>query len=108
MTELATLVSTLDTLLDSERFEDYCPNGLQIEGRPRVRYVVSGVSRPHPSWPGGDPGLKAQAGSVPMKSLPPCQARAREPPHRRRKPHCEHLPPRRSELRSNVKTSDLR
>ncbi|TFH24144.1 MAG: Nif3-like dinuclear metal center hexameric protein [Myxococcales bacterium] len=44
MTELATLVSTLDALLESARFDDYCPNGLQIEGRAQVRTLVSGVT----------------------------------------------------------------
>jgi len=36
--------SYLHTLLDVERFEDYGPNGLQIEGRPALRRIVSGVS----------------------------------------------------------------
>ena len=34
----------LDTLLDAARFRDYCPNGLQVEGRERVRRVVCGVT----------------------------------------------------------------
>jgi dinuclear metal center YbgI/SA1388 family protein len=38
------LRSALDTLLDSGRFRDYCPNGLQVEGRTEVRRVVSGVT----------------------------------------------------------------
>jgi dinuclear metal center YbgI/SA1388 family protein len=31
-------------LLEVARFQDYCPNGLQVEGRRAVRRVVSGVS----------------------------------------------------------------
>jgi dinuclear metal center YbgI/SA1388 family protein len=34
----------LDGLLDAARVEDYCPNGLQVEGRPEVRFVASGVT----------------------------------------------------------------
>jgi dinuclear metal center YbgI/SA1388 family protein len=34
----------LDTLLDAARFRDYCPNGLQVEGREHVRRIVCGVS----------------------------------------------------------------
>jgi dinuclear metal center YbgI/SA1388 family protein len=32
------------SLLDVGRFRDYCPNGLQVEGRPEVRRIVTGVS----------------------------------------------------------------
>lgn len=35
---------TLDRLLDAARFRDYCPNGLQVEGRDEVRRVVCGVT----------------------------------------------------------------
>ena len=31
-------------LLDTERFRDYCPNGLQIEGQPEVNKIVTGVT----------------------------------------------------------------
>jgi dinuclear metal center YbgI/SA1388 family protein len=34
----------LDSLLDVARFRDYCPNGLQVEGRESVRRIVSGVT----------------------------------------------------------------
>ncbi len=34
----------LDSLLDVARFKDYCPNGLQVEGRPEVRSVLCGVT----------------------------------------------------------------
>ncbi len=38
---LTTLVSQLDALLDPRRMHDYCPNGLQVEGRPEVRRLAS-------------------------------------------------------------------
>jgi dinuclear metal center YbgI/SA1388 family protein len=31
-------------LLDASRFRDYCPNGLQVEGRPSIKRLVTGVS----------------------------------------------------------------
>lgn len=34
----------LNQLLQPERFSDYCPNGLQVEGRPEVRHIVTGVT----------------------------------------------------------------
>ena len=34
----------LDALLDAARFRDYCPNGLQVEGRERVGRIVCGVT----------------------------------------------------------------
>lgn len=42
--KLNDLVSYTDSLLDVARFQDYCPNGLQVEGRPEVRRIVSGVT----------------------------------------------------------------
>jgi dinuclear metal center YbgI/SA1388 family protein len=44
MTERHQLQSALDTLLQPERFKDYCPNGLQVEGCAEVRKIVSGVT----------------------------------------------------------------
>jgi len=38
------LVGYLDRLLESGKFRDYCPNGLQVEGRPEVRRIVAGVT----------------------------------------------------------------
>lgn len=38
------LTRYLDQLLDSARFRDYCPNGLQVEGRPEIRCIVAGVT----------------------------------------------------------------
>lgn len=34
----------LDGMLEPARFRDYCPNGLQVEGRAEVRRVVCGVT----------------------------------------------------------------
>ena len=34
----------LDTLLETARFKDYCPNGLQVEGRAEVARVLCGVT----------------------------------------------------------------
>ncbi len=42
--ELAALVGFLDELLDPDSIPDHCPNGLQVEGRSRVRRLVTGVS----------------------------------------------------------------
>lgn len=41
---LKQLESYLDLLLNISHFSDYCPNGLQVEGRREVRRVVSGVT----------------------------------------------------------------
>ena len=38
------LTAYLDQMLESARFRDYCPNGLQVEGRGEVRKVVAGVT----------------------------------------------------------------
>lgn len=38
------LARYLDETLETTRFRDYCPNGLQVEGRPEVRRVVAGVT----------------------------------------------------------------
>ena len=41
---LTTLVDEADRFLNAARISDYCPNGLQVEGRPQVRRIVSGVT----------------------------------------------------------------
>ncbi|MGH8353918.1 MAG: Nif3-like dinuclear metal center hexameric protein [Pseudomonas sp.] len=41
---LTTLVEEADRYLNAQRIQDYCPNGLQVEGRPQVRRIVSGVT----------------------------------------------------------------
>lgn len=44
MTSRQELLQAFDTLLAPERFKDYGPNGLQVEGRATVRRIVSGVT----------------------------------------------------------------
>jgi dinuclear metal center YbgI/SA1388 family protein len=44
MANLKELVEYTDTLLGVAGFRDYCPNGLQVEGRQEVRRLVSGVT----------------------------------------------------------------
>ena len=42
--QLGELTTRLDALLDAPRFKDYCPNGLQVEGRAEVGRVLCGVT----------------------------------------------------------------
>lgn len=44
MTDRTELVQALNTLLQPEKFRDYGPNGLQVEGQKTVRRIVSGVT----------------------------------------------------------------
>ena len=41
---LEILLEETNRLLQIERFNDYCPNGLQVEGRPQVQRIISGVT----------------------------------------------------------------
>ncbi len=41
---LSNLVSLINSELKPEQFHDYCPNGLQVEGRSEVTILVSGVT----------------------------------------------------------------
>ena len=38
------LLAYLDELLEPERFQDYCPNGLQVAGNENVERIVTGVT----------------------------------------------------------------
>ena len=38
------ILSYLESLLDVGRYRDYCPNGLQVEGRDEITHIVSGVT----------------------------------------------------------------
>lgn len=38
------LLAELNRQLKPDQFNDYCPNGLQIEGRPIIRHLVTGVT----------------------------------------------------------------
>jgi len=44
MTDRIQLLQAFDALLQPERFRDYGPNGLQVEGRMPIRKLVSGVT----------------------------------------------------------------
>ncbi len=44
MVKTQLLVDYCDQLLEADRFHDYCPNGLQVEGRGDVTRLVSGVT----------------------------------------------------------------
>lgn len=44
MVDLRELVAYTDELLAAGTFTDYCPNGLQVEGRAEVRCIVGGVT----------------------------------------------------------------
>ena len=39
-----TLIAAMDAELQPERFQDFGPNGLQVEGRREIRRIVSGVT----------------------------------------------------------------
>ena len=38
------LANKLDQFLEIHQFKDYCPNGLQVEGREQVKKIVTGVT----------------------------------------------------------------
>ncbi|HBT58587.1 MAG: Nif3-like dinuclear metal center hexameric protein [Pseudomonadales bacterium] len=44
MVDRDALIRYCNKLLDSGGFQDYCPNGLQVEGRTEIRRIVSGVT----------------------------------------------------------------
>lgn len=44
MVKINELTHYTQQIMQAERFKDYCPNGLQIEGRQEVRKVVTGVT----------------------------------------------------------------
>ena len=44
MTDRQTLLSTFNSLLQAERFTDYGPNGLQVEGKTQIHKIISGVT----------------------------------------------------------------
>ena len=39
-----TLLAALDEYLDAASISDYCPNGLQVQGRPQIKSLVTGVT----------------------------------------------------------------
>jgi len=38
------LADWLDRTLQAAKFRDYCPNGLQVEGKPAVAHIIAGVT----------------------------------------------------------------
>ena len=44
MSSIKNLIDYSDNLLEVARFKDYCPNGLQVEGKTEVQHLVSGVT----------------------------------------------------------------
>jgi putative NIF3 family GTP cyclohydrolase 1 type 2 len=42
--DLLQLVAELDELLEADGAADYCPNGLQVEGRPQIERIITAVS----------------------------------------------------------------
>jgi dinuclear metal center YbgI/SA1388 family protein len=44
MIDRQTLTATFNQLLQPEKFTDYGPNGLQVEGKAQIRKIVSGVT----------------------------------------------------------------
>ncbi len=44
MVKTQVVVDYCDQLLEADRFQDYCPNGLQVEGREEVSRLVTGVT----------------------------------------------------------------
>ena len=44
MAQLKDLLNYSNNLLEIERFNDYCPNGLQVEGKSEITKIVSGVT----------------------------------------------------------------
>ena len=44
MVALTDIINYCDDLLDASQFKDYCPKGLQIEGRSEVNNIITGVT----------------------------------------------------------------
>ncbi len=44
MTTLKNILSFTNQYLQIDRFRDYCPNGLQVEGKQDINHIITGVS----------------------------------------------------------------
>lgn len=44
MVQLKDLLNYSNNMLEIERFKDYCPNGLQVEGKAEINTIISGVT----------------------------------------------------------------
>ncbi|OZI68535.1 Nif3-like dinuclear metal center hexameric protein [Bordetella genomosp. 1] len=42
--ETRALAAWLDDTLQASRFRDYCPNGLQVEGKNKIKHIITGVT----------------------------------------------------------------
>ncbi|OZI55146.1 Nif3-like dinuclear metal center hexameric protein [Bordetella genomosp. 5] len=42
--ETRALAAWLDDTLQASRFRDYCPNGLQVEGKSKIGHIITGVT----------------------------------------------------------------
>lgn len=42
--DVRTLTAWLDATLQAPRFRDYAPNGLQVEGKPEIKHIITGVT----------------------------------------------------------------
>ena len=42
--KLSQLIDYCDDFLSVQNYKDYAPNGLQVEGKPQVQRIVTGVS----------------------------------------------------------------
>ena len=62
------LLHAFDLLLAPERFKDYGPNGLQVEGRTKVRKIVSGVTASRALIEAAIPGREIECGVVKHRS----------------------------------------
>lgn len=48
MIDTSALVEYADSLLEADTVRDFCPNGLQVEGRPRIERLMAGVTASQP------------------------------------------------------------
>ena len=44
MTHIRTIISYTNELLDVSAFKDYCPNGLQVQGKAAIKKIITGVT----------------------------------------------------------------
>ncbi|MBB71553.1 MAG: Nif3-like dinuclear metal center hexameric protein [Legionellales bacterium] len=44
MTSINSIVDYLEQILEPGKFRDYCPNGLQVEGKSSIKKIVTGVT----------------------------------------------------------------
>jgi len=69
MVELRQLVEYCDLRLEAARFEDYCPNGLQVEASGAVSRICTGVTASLALIGGGCRGRRRRAARPPRLFL---------------------------------------